>query len=167
MLPQLHIKSVRFDYRSIFRRMGVLIRGLPCMLCEQLSTSEMGFSTRFLRKLDERKNLLIIIEPVGVALSCHSVERRLCGCSSVVERHVANVNVEGSNPFTRSRFIFRWVSSLLRCRTPTSDCPYEQLQTGYEPVLLIQGQPLTPDSFRLRDRPSVSIFMSPEFTSSP
>lgn len=24
-----------------------------------------------------------------------------CGCSSVVERHVANVNVEGSNPFTR------------------------------------------------------------------
>ncbi len=25
------------------------------------------------------------------------------GCSSVVERHVANVNVEGSNPFTRFR----------------------------------------------------------------
>jgi hypothetical protein len=24
------------------------------------------------------------------------------GCSSVVERHVANVNVEGSSPFTRS-----------------------------------------------------------------
>ena len=24
-----------------------------------------------------------------------------CGCSSVVERHVANVNVDGSNPFTR------------------------------------------------------------------
>ena len=23
------------------------------------------------------------------------------GCSSVVERHVANVNVEGSSPFTR------------------------------------------------------------------
>ena len=25
----------------------------------------------------------------------------LCGCSSVVERHVANVNVGGSNPLTR------------------------------------------------------------------
>gem|GEM_PF-5894693 len=24
-----------------------------------------------------------------------------CGCSSVVERHLAKVNVEGSNPFTR------------------------------------------------------------------
>jgi hypothetical protein len=24
-----------------------------------------------------------------------------CGCSSVVERHVANVNVEGSSPFAR------------------------------------------------------------------
>ena len=27
--------------------------------------------------------------------------RRQRGCSSVVERHVANVNVEGSNPFSR------------------------------------------------------------------
>ena len=26
---------------------------------------------------------------------------QVCGCSSVVERHVANVNVEGSTPFTR------------------------------------------------------------------
>ena len=25
----------------------------------------------------------------------------MCGCSSVVERHVANVNVVGSNPITR------------------------------------------------------------------
>ena len=28
----------------------------------------------------------------------------MCGCSSVVERHVANVNVVGSNPITRSLF---------------------------------------------------------------
>src|SRR5262245_15379729 len=28
----------------------------------------------------------------------------ICGCSSVVERHVANVAVVGSTPITRSRF---------------------------------------------------------------
>ena len=32
--------------------------------------------------------------------------QRSRGCSSVVERHVANVNVEGSTPFTRFRQFF-------------------------------------------------------------
>lgn len=31
-----------------------------------------------------------------------TTKRRKCGCSSVVERHVANVNVVGSTPITRS-----------------------------------------------------------------
>ena len=33
------------------------------------------------------------------------------GCSSVVERHVANVNVEGSNPFTRFQPLIRTLVS--------------------------------------------------------
>ena len=29
----------------------------------------------------------------------------VCECSSVVERYLAKVDVEGSSPFTRSRFV--------------------------------------------------------------
>ncbi len=34
---------------------------------------------------------------------------RRCGRSSVVERHVANVNVEGSSPFARFHLTPFWV----------------------------------------------------------
>ena len=43
----------------------------------------------------------------------------LCGCSSVVEHHVANVRVESSNLFTRSRFPAMARPTTTWARTPT------------------------------------------------
>src|SRR3954451_1381943 len=40
------------------------------------------------------------MKPVAINFAARQSKTR--GCSSVVERHVANVNVEGSTPFTRS-----------------------------------------------------------------
>ncbi len=56
----------------------------------------------------------------GAKLSrVHHVDAR--GCSSVVERHVANVNVEGSTPFTRSFAPSLWTGFFCWCTWPL--CP--------------------------------------------
>jgi hypothetical protein len=39
-----------------------------------------------------------------------TANQHLCGCSSAAERHVANVNVGGSNPLTRFTELTRFES---------------------------------------------------------
>ena len=46
--------------------------------------------------------LEVLIKNVAIAVLVNSKSGDACGCSSVVERHVANVAVVGSSPITRS-----------------------------------------------------------------
>ena len=46
--------------------------------------------------------LEVLIKNVAIANLVNSKLGDVCGCSSVVERHVANVAVVGSSPITRS-----------------------------------------------------------------
>ena len=48
------------------------------------------------------------------------LENLICGSSSVVERHVANVNVAGSSPVSRSN-ISPNNSARIECRSPNAE----------------------------------------------